>query len=98
MATISVADVQRLAELACIALSDEEINKLAGELAVITEAVSKVSEVAASDIPITVHPVPLENVFRPDTVGDVLNRAELLASAPESEDGGFKVPQILEEN
>ena len=98
MARISTDEVARVAGLARIALTPEEITRIAGELDVITEAVAKVSEVAPPDVPATSHPNPLSNVWREDEVGPTLDRDEVLAQAPAQQDGMFLVPQILEED
>lgn len=86
-----------MAALARIALTDEEIERLAGELDVIASAVATVNEVARPDVPATSHPIPLTNVMREDAVIAGLDRDELLAAAPAAEDGKFLVPQILGE-
>ncbi len=86
-----------MADLARIALTEEEIAQFAKELDVISDAVAKVSEIAAAGVPATSHPIPLVNVMREDVVGPLLNRDEVLAGAPEQEDGKFSVPQILGE-
>lgn len=98
MSTISVAEVARLAELSRIALTDEEIQRFAGELDVIASSAAKVREVATPDVPATSHPMPLTNVVRVDEVGETLVRAELLDQAPAAEEGMFRVPQILDED
>ena len=97
MSSISTEEVARVAALARIALTDEEIERLAGELDVIASAVATVNEVARPDVPATSHPIPLTNVMREDAVIDGLDRDELLAAAPAAEDGKFLVPQILGE-
>ena len=71
---------------------------MAGELAVILEAVARVSEVAADDVPPTSHPLPLTNVIRPDVVRPVLDADEALAGAPAAEQQRFRVPRILDED
>lgn len=98
MSTISSQEVARVAGLARIALTDEEIERLADELGVVAESVAKVSEVATPEVPATSHPIPLTNVWRDDVIGQTLNRDEVMACAPASEDGQFQVPQILEED
>lgn len=98
MSRISTDEVARVAGLARIALTPQEITRIAGELDVIAGAVAKVSEVATPDIPATSHPIPLTNVWRADEVGPTLDRDEVMAQAPASEDGMFLVPQILEED
>ena len=97
MSSFSVDEVARLAGLARIALTPKEVERLAGELAVIADAVAKVSEVATPDVPATSHPIPLTNVMREDVVVPTLDRDEVLASAPACEGGKFLVPQILGE-
>jgi aspartyl-tRNA(Asn)/glutamyl-tRNA(Gln) amidotransferase subunit C len=97
MAGISRQEVARLAGLARIDLSPEELDHLAGQLDVIVTSVARVAEVAAAEVPPTSHAVPLTNVFRQDVTGNCLSRDEVLAAAPAAEDGRFRVPRILEE-
>ncbi|AOZ72375.1 asparaginyl/glutamyl-tRNA amidotransferase subunit C [Boudabousia tangfeifanii] len=97
MSDFSSEMVMRLAQMSRIALTEAEAQDLADELAVITAAVEKVASVASDEIPATSHPLPLENVMREDVVGDTLDRDEVLAAAPMSADGMFKVAQILGE-
>ena len=94
---ITRAEVAHLARLARISLSDDELDRMADQLDVIIGAVARVGEVAADDIPPTSHAVPLENVFRPDELRPGLTQEQALAGAPASEDGRFRVPQILGE-
>ncbi|WP_115727657.1 Asp-tRNA(Asn)/Glu-tRNA(Gln) amidotransferase subunit GatC [Actinomyces culturomici] len=98
MSRISTDEVARVAGLAHIALTPEEIERFAGELDVIADSVAKVSEVATPEIPATSHPIPLTNVWREDVVTQTLDRDEVLVQAPASEDGMFLVPQILGED
>ena len=83
--------------LARIQLSDEEVDRLTGQLDAIVDNIAKVSEVATPDVPATSHPIPLENVFRSDVPGDLLTLAQVLQNAPESADGRFRVTAILGE-
>jgi aspartyl-tRNA(Asn)/glutamyl-tRNA(Gln) amidotransferase subunit C len=89
--------VRHLAGLTRIALSDEEVARLAGELGAIVEAVESVQSVATDDIPPTSHPVPLGNVFRDDVVGETLTTEEALAGAPDHDGTRFRVTAILGE-
>ena len=95
MPDISRDDVAHLATLARIDLSDEELDHLAPQLAVILESVASISEVAAGDVPPTSHPLPLTNVFREDVVTPGLTAEQALSCAPEVEDQRFSVPLIL---
>lgn len=83
--------------LARIQLSDEEIQSLTGQLDAIVDNIAKVSEVATPDVVATSHPIPLNNVFRPDVVGVTLTRDEVLQNAPDQADGRFRVTAILGE-
>jgi len=98
MSTLSRDEVARVAGLARIDLTSDELDRLAGELDVIVESVARVSEIATPDVPATSHPLPLTNVFRADVPEPPVDRAAVLAAAPASEDGKFLVPQILGED
>ena len=89
--------VRHLGVLARIQLSDEEVERLTGQLDVIVDNIAKVSEVATPEVTATSHPIPLENIFRPDVVGDQLTRAQVLQNAPDAADGRFRVTAILGE-
>ena len=89
--------MRHLGVLARIQLSDEEVERLTGQLDVIVDNIAKVSQVATPEVPATSHPVPLETVFRPDVVGDTLTRERALQNAPDSADGRFRVTAILGE-
>lgn len=92
---ITVEDVARLGALARIQLTDQECQDLAPELNVILESVRSVSEVAGPDVPMATHAIALTNVFRDDVTTASLTQAQALSGAPDSEDGRFRVPQIL---
>ena len=95
MSAITRDDVAHLARLARIAMTDEELDQLAGELDVILGAVARVQEVAADDIPPTSHALPLTNVLRADEPVPSLSADAALSGAPDAEGGRFRVPQIL---
>ena len=95
MSEITTDVVSHLANLARIALTPEEIEKLTGELGAIVDSVAKVSEVATPDVPATSHPIPLVNIFRPDVPGVTLTTEQALAGAPASDQQRFMVPRIL---
>ncbi len=97
MSEITPDLVRHLGVLARIRLSDEEVELLTGQLDVIVENISKVSEVATSDIVATSHPIPLHNVFRPDVVGETLTHEQVLQNAPDAADDRFRVTAILGE-
>jgi aspartyl-tRNA(Asn)/glutamyl-tRNA(Gln) amidotransferase subunit C len=89
-------DVDHVARLARLALTDAERERFRDQLAVILEHAERVREVAADDVEPTAHPVPQKNVFRADEPGECLTQDQALSTAPEAEDGRFKVPRIIE--
>jgi aspartyl-tRNA(Asn)/glutamyl-tRNA(Gln) amidotransferase subunit C len=97
MSNLSRAEVARLAALARIDMSDDDLDRLSGQIDAIVDAVALVSEVANEDVPATSHPIPMSNVHRVDEVRPSLAPADALAAAPEAEDGRFRVPRILGE-
>jgi aspartyl-tRNA(Asn)/glutamyl-tRNA(Gln) amidotransferase subunit C len=100
MAAMSIAreEVAHLAQLARLALGDEELDHLVGQLDQIIAAVARVQEVAADGIPPTSHAVPLVNVFRDDVVVPCLGVEKALSQAPAVEQQRFRVPRILDED
>ncbi len=88
-----------LAQLARLAVTEDELGLFAGQLQVILGAVARVGEVAtsAADIEPMTHAVSMVNVFRPDVVVPSLPREDILRSAPAVEDDKFRVPRILDE-
>ena len=89
-------DIDHVARLARLELSDEEKSRLHDQLGVILEAAARVQEVAAEDVPPTSYAIPRSNVFREDTPKPSLSREDALAGAPEVEADRFKVPRIVE--
>jgi aspartyl-tRNA(Asn)/glutamyl-tRNA(Gln) amidotransferase subunit C len=94
---ITRADVEHVAQLARLALTEDEVAALTGELGVILEYAAEVSALEIDDVPPTAHPLPLVNVLRADEVRPVLDRDEVLEQAPAAEDGRFRVPRIMGE-
>jgi aspartyl-tRNA(Asn)/glutamyl-tRNA(Gln) amidotransferase subunit C len=94
---ITRADVEHVARLARLALTDDEIEALTGELEAILEYAAEVSALDIADVAPTAHPLPLVNVLRSDDVRPCLDRDEVLAEAPATEDGRFRVPRIMGE-
>ena len=91
-------EVAHLARLARLALSDDELDRFAGQLEVIIANVARVQEVAADGIPPMTHAAALTNVFREDVIVPPLGAELVLAQAPAAEQGRFRVPRILAED
>ena len=89
-------DIEHVARLARLALTDEEKERLREQLGLIIEYAAKVGEVAAEDVPPTAYAIPRANVYREDVPEPSLPQAEALANAPDQQDGRFKVPRIVE--
>ena len=94
---ITRADVEHVAQLARLALSEEEIVSLTEELGAIVDYAAQVSALDTNDVPPTAHPFPVVNVFRADVARPGLPRDEVLAAAPVAEENRFRVPRILGE-
>lgn len=94
---ISRDDVARLAKLARLALTDNELDSFAGQLDAILDHVSQIQAVDVTDVKPTGNPLKDLNVTRPDVVQPCLTQEEALAEAPASAEGRFAVPQILGE-
>jgi len=93
---ISRAEVEHVAALARLDLTDDELDRFTRELGSILEHVEELSGLALDGVEPTAHPLPLVNVLRPDEVSPSLERAEVLAAAPAVEDHRFRVPRILD--
>jgi len=98
MPSITREEVAHLARLSRLELKAEELDHFAEQLTAIVDAVARVSEIAAEDVPPTSHPLPLTNVMRADVVRPSLTSAEALAGAPAVEEQRFRVSQILGED
>lgn len=97
MSQISRDEVARLARLARLALTDQELDSFAGQLDAILGHVSQIQAVDVTDVTPTGNPLKDVNVTRPDVVEPCLTQEQALAEAPAVADGRFAVPQILGE-
>jgi len=89
---ISREEVLHVAKLAQLALTEDEIAQLTDELGKILDAVSVVSELDLADVPPTLHPLDLMNGWEDDVPRDSLPLEDVLANAPQAENGLFRVP------
>ena len=93
---ITRQEVEHVATLARLKLDDEEISTFTGQMDAILAYVDKLSQLNTDGIIPTAHAVPMENSFRPDEIRPSLGAESALANAPESAEGFFRVPQIIE--
>ena len=89
---ITREQVLHVAELARLALTEEEVERLGAQLAQILEAVGKVAELDLSDVEPTSHPLDVANVWAEDEPRPSLRLDAALANAPAREGGAFRVP------
>lgn len=97
MSTLSRDEVAKLAGLARIEMTEDELVELSSQFGMILDAVARVQEVNLEGVMATSHPQPIENIARPDVVLPSLTPAEALSGAPAQEEQRFRVPQILGE-
>jgi aspartyl-tRNA(Asn)/glutamyl-tRNA(Gln) amidotransferase subunit C len=97
MASLSRSDVEHVAHLARLGLTDEELTRLEDQLNHILDQYEILAELPTDDIPPTAQTIELENILRDDLVRPSLPLADVLANAP-AHDGDFiVVPAILDE-
>ena len=92
---ISVGVVEKVARLARLALTPEEIERTTAQLAGMLEHFADIDALQLDEVEPMAQPYPLENVFRDDLIAPGLDRDEVLAAAPAAEDGRFRVPPII---
>ncbi|MGD2051609.1 MAG: Asp-tRNA(Asn)/Glu-tRNA(Gln) amidotransferase subunit GatC, partial [Acidimicrobiia bacterium] len=88
-------DIAKVARLARIALSDEELELYGRQLGVILEHAERVQALPTEGVEPTSHPLPMTNAFRDDEVTPSLDRDTVLSQAPDTEGPYFRVPRIL---
>jgi aspartyl-tRNA(Asn)/glutamyl-tRNA(Gln) amidotransferase subunit C len=93
---LSREQVEHVARLAHLRLSEEEIVRMQEQLGAILESMEMLRQVDTSAIPPTAQVLPLENVTHPDEPAPSIPVEEALANAPDQEAGLFRVPPVLE--
>ncbi len=84
--------VEHVAKLARLKLTDEEVERMAAELSGILEHVEHIAELDLDGVEPTSHVIALENVLRPDEARPSWKRDEMLERAPDPASGAFRVP------
>jgi aspartyl-tRNA(Asn)/glutamyl-tRNA(Gln) amidotransferase subunit C len=97
MASISRADVEHVARLARLHLTDDEIDRMRTQLSNILDAIETLRDVDTSHVGPTASVIQLENVMRDDAVTQPMSREAALANAPLRDDPFLRVPTVLEE-
>lgn len=91
---ISEEQVRHVALLARLALTDDQVATLAGELSSILDHVTTLQNLDLADVQPTAHAVSVTNVMRPDVVMPMLSQEDALRNAPAKEDGAFLIPRF----
>ncbi|WIV18677.1 Asp-tRNA(Asn)/Glu-tRNA(Gln) amidotransferase subunit GatC [Paenibacillus polygoni] len=94
--SITNQDVQHVAKLARLNLSDEEETQLTEQLNAILQYAEKLNELDTDEIEPTTHVLHVSNVMREDEVRESLPIEKVMLNAPDEEEGQIKVPAILE--
>ncbi len=92
---ISAADVAKVARLARLDVTAEELDRMTVQLDGMLEHFADIDALDLAAVEPMTQPYPLVNVLRPDVVQPGLDREEVLAAAPATEDGRFRVPPII---
>ncbi len=95
--SISRAEVEKVALLARLRLSPQELDTMTAQLGAIVDYVQQLSELNTDDVEPMAHAVELSNVFRADEPQPSLDRAAALANAPHHDDECYLVPAVLGE-
>jgi aspartyl-tRNA(Asn)/glutamyl-tRNA(Gln) amidotransferase subunit C len=93
---ITKKDVDYVARLARLSLSDGETEKMTGQLGAILETIEKLKELDTANVPPTSHPFFTKTAFREDRAEERGDPEKILANAPSREDSFFKVPKVIE--
>jgi aspartyl-tRNA(Asn)/glutamyl-tRNA(Gln) amidotransferase subunit C len=88
--------VEQVARLARLALEEEELDALTGQMDAILGYVDKLNALNTDGIVPTAHAVPMENAFRADEVKPSIGVEKALQNAPAADGGCFKVPRVIE--
>jgi len=98
MARIDRAEVERIADLARLALAADEAERMTAELAAILGYVEQLGALDTEDVEPTYHALPLRTPLRPDRAEPPLAPARAVANAPEASGFAFVVPKVLDED
>jgi len=94
---ITIKEVEHVAKLARLNLSEDEKIKFADQLGKLLDYFNQLKEVDTQNVEPMAHPVQAVNVVREDIITESCSRQEILKNAPQEEDGYFKVPKIIDE-
>lgn len=94
--SITIQDVEHVARLARLELTEAEKEQFTGQLNAILKYAEKLNELDTDGVEPTSHVLPISNVMREDVRKESLPLDKVLLNAPDEEDGQIKVPAVLE--
>lgn len=94
--SITRQDIDHVAKLARLALTEEERQLFTGQMGAILAYVETLNELNTDDVQPTSHAVPMQNAFRPDVVAPSIGHDRALANAPDTNETYFRVPPVIE--
>jgi aspartyl-tRNA(Asn)/glutamyl-tRNA(Gln) amidotransferase subunit C len=94
--SVSEADVRKIAKLARLRLSDEEVARYGGQLTKILESMAELAALDTKDVPPTTSVLGAVNVLRDDALRPFEAREALLENAPDRDGPYFKVRKVIE--
>ncbi|MDD5594593.1 MAG: Asp-tRNA(Asn)/Glu-tRNA(Gln) amidotransferase subunit GatC [Candidatus Margulisbacteria bacterium] len=89
-------DVEHVAKLARLGLTEEEKTLFAQQLSAILDFADNLKKIKTDDVPPTAHAIALKNIYREDKVIPCRNVEDIMANAPDEENHMFRVPRIIE--
>lgn len=96
LVTLDLESVKRIAALARLGLSPDEMELMRDQLSVVLDHISMLEEVNTDDIPPTAQVIELQNIMRDDIVQPSLTQEQVLLNASQTEDGFIKVKAVLD--
>jgi aspartyl-tRNA(Asn)/glutamyl-tRNA(Gln) amidotransferase subunit C len=96
--SVTKKDVEHIAKLARLKVTEEEVEHYTGQLNQILEYVEKLNELDTEDVEPLSHPVENANVFREDKLKPSTRTEDALKNAPDKDDQHFKVPKVINQD
>ena len=94
--SVSKKDVEHVAKLARLGLTEEEKELFTNQLSSILDYAKNLNKLDTKNVAPTSHAIPMKNVLREDKVIPCTNPKDIVANGPEVEDNMFRVPRIME--
>ncbi|MFH1710601.1 MAG: Asp-tRNA(Asn)/Glu-tRNA(Gln) amidotransferase subunit GatC [bacterium] len=93
---VTIKDVEHVAKLARLGLTEAEKKRFTEQLSKILEYAEIINKLDTKNVAPTSHAIPMKNVFREDKVSEFEDRRSVIANAPKEDNNMFSVPRIME--